>query len=150
MPGRRYAVTGQSAVASPTDTCLGITGGTAVRPEIYDVLIGSSATPADNAIIWKIQRTTAAGTSTSVTPAALDSGDPASTTTAGQAHSAEPTYTASTVLFNLALNQRASHRFIADPNGGMKAPATSNNGLALYPVHSSFTGNVDATIHFCE
>lgn len=147
---RAYIVDAQSAVASPTKTLLGITGGTAIRPWIYDLWIGASSTPADNSIVWYIQRSTAAGTSTAYTPPPIDPGDPACTTTAGVAHSAEPTYTANKILFHLALNQRASHRAQFDPDGPLMVPATSNNGLGLYPVHASFTGNVDATIHFAE
>lgn len=149
-PGRRYEIDGQAAVASPTKTLLGLTGGTAIRPGIYDLYVGSSATPADNAILWYIQRSTAAGTSTATTPTPLDSGDPAATATAGYAHSAEPTYTSGKILFHLALNQRATHRAILDPNGALLVPATGSNGLGLYPVHASFTGNVDATIFFFE
>ena len=114
------------------------------------MLLGSSATPADNAIQWFLQRYTAAGTSTAVTPTALDPGDPAATSTAGQNHSVEPTYTASLILFHLALNQRATHRWIADPNGPIVIPATANNGVGLYPVNAAFTGNVDAAIMFEE
>ncbi|MCC6419933.1 MAG: hypothetical protein IT429_16990 [Gemmataceae bacterium] len=150
MRGRRYSIDGEQAVASPTDTCLGLTGGTTVRPLVYDLLIGSAATPADNAIEWYIQRSTAAGTATSVTPQPLDSGDPAATTAAGEDHTAEPTYTSNAILWRLALNQRASHRWVADPDGGLLVPATSNNGLGLYPVHASFTGLVSATMHFQE
>lgn len=149
-PGRRYSIDGQRAVNSPTKTLLGLTSTTAIRPGIYDLYIGSSATPADNAILWYIQRSTAAGTSTAVTPTALDPGDPAATATAGQNHTVEPTYTAGAILFHLALNQRATHRAILDPNGALMAPATANNGLAIYPVHSSFTGAVDGLIHYFE
>jgi hypothetical protein len=149
--GRRYSVDGQRAcAASAPQTILGITATTAVRPFIYDLLLGSSATPADNAILWYIGRYTAAGTSTAVTPQALDSGDPASTTTAGKNHTVDPTYTANAILFHLALNQRASHRWIGDPNGPMICPATANNGMGLYASNASFTGNIDATIHFAE
>jgi hypothetical protein len=148
--GRRYSIDGQRAVASPTKTLLGLTGGTTVRPFVYDMLFGSSAAPADNAILWYVQRYTAAGTSTAVTPTAIDPADPAASSTSGQNHTVEPTYTAGAILFHLALNQRASHRWIADPNGPLTIPASANNGLGLYPVHASFTGNVDAVIHFAE
>lgn len=148
--GRRYSVDGQRAVASPTATLLTITSATTHRPFLYDMLIGSSATPADNALIWKLQRSTAAGTSTAVTAQALDNGDPASLTTCGKTHTVEPTYTANAVLWALSLNQRASHRWISDPDGSILLPATANNGVGLYPVHSSFTGNVDACVHFGE
>jgi len=148
---RRYSVDGQRAVASSApQTLLGTTGTTAIRLCWYDILLGVSGSPADNAILWYVQRSTAAGTSTAVTPQALDPGDPAATASAGKNHSADPTYTANAILFHLALNQRASHRWVAAPGGELKVPATANNGLGLYPVHASFTGNADATVHFEE
>lgn len=148
--GRKYAITGSQAVASPTDTVLGLTATTAVRPVIYDILVGSSATPADNALQWLIQRYTAAGTATSVTPAPLDPDDPASTSSAGENHTAEPTYTAGTVLLSISANQRSTQRWVASPGGGLKCPATTANGIGVQPVHPSFTGSVECTIHFEE
>ena len=150
MKVRCYSIDGQRAVSSPTKSLLGLTGATTIRPNVYDLYLGSSATPADNAILWYIQRYTAAGTSTAVTPSALDPADPAATSTAGQNHTVEPTYTAGAILFHLALNQRASVRAALDPMAPMVVPATANNGLGLYPVHASFTGNVDSTIYFAE
>lgn len=150
MRGRRYAANGGQTVTSPTDSTLGITGATTVRPTIYEMLLGSSSTPGDNALEHFLQRSTAAGTATSVTPTPLDSADPASTTTAGENHTAEPTYTSALILFRLALNQRASHRWIADPDGGLVVPATANNGIGLYTVHASATPDVSATIYFQE
>lgn len=150
MRGRRYAVSGSQAISSPDDTMLGITGGTGVRPILYEFAIGENDTPADTQIQWSIQRSTAAGTSTAVTPAPLDSNDPASTTAAGQNHTAEPTYTASTVLWQMPLNLRASHRWIADPDGGFIVPATANNGLGLYPTHASSTVLMNGTLWFQE
>lgn len=150
MRGRRYSVDGEQNVASPDDSILGITSTTTIRPTIYDLLIGSSATPADNALTWYGQRHTAAGTATAVTPVALDPGDPAASTASGENHTAEPTYTANAILFRLALNQRASHRWIADPDGGLVCPASANNGATFFPVHASFTGLCDMTIHFQE
>lgn len=150
MRGKRYSVDATQAVASPDDSVLGITSTSAIRPTIYDILIGSEATPADNALVWKLQRHTANGTSTPVTPLALDPGDPAATTTGQGNHTGEPTFTASAILFHLALNQRASHRWIADPDGGLVCPATANNGITAYPVHASFTGLTNCCFHFQE
>jgi hypothetical protein len=128
-----------------------LTGGTGIRGCIYNAIFGASASPADNAVLWYAQRYTAAGTATSVTPSALDSGgDPASTCTSGQNHTVEPTYTAGAILFHLALNQRASFNWITDPFRPISIPATANNGIGWYPVNSSFTGNVDITNHFYE
>jgi hypothetical protein len=148
--GRAYFIYGQAAVSSPTKSLLSLTGGTTIRPSIYDFYLGSSATPADNALLWKMQRTTAAGTSTAFTPVALEPADPAAIATAGYAHSAEPTYTANSYLFWLALNQRATHRAILDPSRPLGIPATANNGIGLFVVHSSFTGNADATAYYYE
>jgi hypothetical protein len=137
-------------VASPTATALVLVSTSAIRPEIYDMIVGSSATPADNALTIKVQRFTAAGTTTALTPQALDPADPASTSTAGKTATAEPTYTANAILWHIALNQRATHRWVADPRGPLKLPATASNGAGLYYVHSSFTSNVDSTIFFNE
>ena len=150
MP-RRYSVDGTQAVASPTDTVLGITSTTAIRPEIYDVIFGSSASPADNAIQWLMRRNTAAGSGGSaVTPNALDPDDPSSLTTAHENHGTEPTYTSNSELMNLVANQRSTQRWVAAPGGEMKIPATTAAGIGIEPTHSSFTGSVEATIHFLE
>lgn len=150
MRGRRYSIDGEQAVASPADTMLGLTSATTVRPIIYMVSVGCEATPADNALIWYMQRYTAAGTATSVTPLALDPDDPASLCSAGENHTAEPTYTSDEILFRLALNQRASHTIIFDPDGGLQLPATANNGAGLYPTHASATPLCSGTMHFQE
>ena len=137
-------------MASPTTSAIGITSTTAIRPEIYQLNIGSSATPADIASIFKLQRTTAAGTSTAYTPSKLDPGDPAATTIAGVTFTAEPTYTAATILFHAALNQRATHNVLFNPGTYPKAPATANNGIGLYGVNSSATPAMDYMMYFNE
>ncbi len=145
---RNYSISGTQTVTSPTDTVLGLTGGTTVRPVIYDLVVGSPATPADNALEFILQRYTAAGTATSVTPEPLDPADPAAIATAGQNHTAEPTYTSGKVLLDLVMNQRATQRWVPSPGREIKLPATAANGVGLQPVHASFTGDVTATIHF--
>lgn len=150
MRRRAYHFDGQRAVASPTKTAAGLTGGTTFRPWIYDGWVGSSATPADNALEWLAQRFTAAGTSTAVTPSALDPGDPAASSAAGINHTVEPTYAAGAILWHLALNQRATQRFQFDPDAPLVIPATANNGIGFQPIHSTFTGNVDFSIYFAE
>ena len=61
-----------------------------------------------------------------------------------------PTYTSNAILFRLALNQRASHSLVLDPDGAIHAPATANNGLGLYPTHASSTVLCSAKMHFHE
>lgn len=149
MP-RKYSIDGSQAVASPTDSVLGLTSATTIRPEIYHFVLGVSATPADNALQWLLQRYTAAGTGDAVTPHALDPADPASLASAAENHTAEPTYTSAAIVANFAVNQRASFPWYAREGREIKLPATAANGVGVQPVHSSFTGVVEATIHYQE
>src|SRR5262245_28658915 len=145
---RNYSISGARAVASPTKTLLTLVGGTTIRPQLFDLVIGSTATPADNALEFILQRFTAGGTGTAVTPEPLDPADPAAIATAAVNHTVEPTYTSGKILMDIAMNQRATQRWVPAPGREIKVPATSANGLGLQPVHSSFTGSVTGTIHF--
>lgn len=149
MDARRYGVDFQNPVASPTKTALTLTSNANVRPGIVQMELGSSATPADNAILWYLQRHTAAGTNTSKTPQPNDPADPTPQTTAGVTNTVEPTYTANQIVFHAALNQRATH-FWQDNGRAIKMPATANNGIGLYAVHATFTGNIDGIVWFDE
>lgn len=147
---RRYSIDGQDTNTADT-TILGLTSATTIRPRIYDLVMGSDATPADNAGEYVIQRTTGAGTSTSVTPTALDPGDPAATAAAGEAHSSEPTYTANAILLQWAQNQRATFRWVAAPGGEIVLPATAANGIGLRVIGIAGSAvNMNCTIHFEE
>lgn len=146
--GRRYSIDGQDTNTAAT-TILELRSTTAIRPAIYDLVSGSDATPADAAVEVNLQRTTTAGTSTSVTPQALDSGDPAATATAGEAHSAEPTYTANAVLLNFMQNQRATFRWVSAPEGEIKLPAAAN-GVGALSVTVSSAFNQGLTVHYLE
>lgn len=149
MAGRRYSIDGQDTNTAAT-TILELRSTSAIRPAIYDLISGSDATPADNAAEYNLQRTTTAGTSTSVTPQALDSGDPAATATAGEAHSAEPTYTANAVLLNYMHNQRATFRWVAAPDGEIILPAAAN-GVGVLSVTVAGSGvNTGVTMHYLE
>ena len=147
---RKYSIDGEQNVASPDDSVLGLTATTAVEPSVFYIGIGSEATPADNTLIWYLARHTAAGTTTAVTPQNLGPGTTASTATAGENHTVEPTLTAAAIMWRLGLNQRAAHSLVFDPEGCPTAPATANNGLTAYPQHASATPLVSMTIHFRE
>lgn len=102
------------------------------RTALYDIVFGSAeATPADGASVWELQRCTTAGTSTAVTPQAIDSADGTPTITAGQNHTVDPTLTANAILLSVGLNQRATYRWVAQPGGEILTPATSANGIAV-------------------
>src|SRR5688572_25270696 len=95
----KYAV--EMNRTASTTASLGTIGADATRPrrgKLYDVILGSEASPADNAFKYTVQRCTALGTSTGVTPQALDPADAATESDAGENHTIEPTYTANAVL----------------------------------------------------
>jgi hypothetical protein len=118
---------------------------------IFEFIVGSQATPADNALEWLLQRFTANGTAgTTPTPVALDPGDPGATATTGAQYSAEPTYTATGKLVDFALNQRSTQRWVASPRGELILPANATNGVGIQPIHTSFTGNSSSTIFYRE
>lgn len=146
---RRYSIDGQDTNTANT-TILELRSTTAIRPALYDLISGSDATPADNAAEYNLNRTTTAGTSTGVTPQALDSGDPSATATAGEAHSAEPTYTANAVLLNYMHNQRATFRWVSAPDSEIKLPAAANGlGILVITVGGAAV-NTGATMHYVE
>jgi hypothetical protein len=149
--GRSYAINGAQAVASPTDTVLGLTSVTTVRPEVFYLDFGSLAAPTDVTLQWILQRYTAAGAGDAVTPTALDPDDPAALASALANHGTEPTYTAGEVLLDVPVFQRANHQWWAlDKESRFKLPAVAANGVGLQPVHASFTGLVGATLHYEE
>lgn len=149
MP-RKYAASGTQTVTSPTDSALGIASATTIRPEIFYITFGTTATPSDAALQWIVQRFTAVGTSTSVTPTALDPGDPASLATVGSNHTAEQTYTAGAILLDVALNARGTYQWTGRQGCELKLPATANNGAGFQPVHASYTGDVLVHAHWFE
>jgi len=117
-----------------TTASVGSVAANATRPrrgEFYDILFGTDGTVGENPFLYVIQRFTAAGTSTAVTPQPCDPADAATESTAGQNHTVEPTYTAGQILFEWAINQRASARWFATEHGRLIYPATASNGLGI-------------------
>lgn len=122
----------------------------AIRPKIYDLMLGSPSTPADQAASWVIKRSTTASTGgTAVTPSPIDPGDPASTSTAMVAPSMSAP-TLGVVLLQWAQNLRATYRWVAAPGKELVAPATANNGLTLLNSVLTAAFNVSFTIEFEE
>lgn len=132
---RNYSVAGNcvSGTGSATLPIMNIVGATTVRTMIYDIMVGTDATPADNAFKFTFQRGTTAGTwggagGAAITPQALDSGDPAALAAANQGVcSVGPTLTASALLLQWAQNQRATFRWVAAPGSELKQPASTNS-----------------------
>lgn len=102
------------------------------RAKVYDLTIGSDATPGDFAFVHQGQRCTTAGTGNALTPNSLDPADTlASTIVVKDTITVDPTLTASAFVFGWAVNQRASVRWVAAPGGELIIPATASNGIAF-------------------
>lgn len=148
----KYAIDGQDTNTAAT-TIISVSAD-ATRPrrsKIYDVLIGSDATPADNAAEYNLQRISNPQTSTAITPQALDPADAATETDAGEAHTIEPTYTSNAVMLNIMSNQRATVRWVSAPGGEIVIPATASNGLGLVVVTVAGSAvNTGCQIYFEE
>jgi hypothetical protein len=133
MVGRRYNIYITGTIPnSTTNVFANVTGGTTIRTNIYDIVTASTATPADNAAEFYMQRSTTAGSGgTAITPQALDAADPAAVTACQQLPSVQPTLTSNAILLAWSHNQRATFRWVAAPNSELVVPATSANGIAL-------------------
>ena len=146
----RYAGTAAQNVASATDTVCTLTGETTTRGWVYFFCLSSAATPADNAIEWIVQRCTAVGTATAVAGVPLDGAEAAELCDFDENHTVEPTYTAATEGFDNSVNQRMTFQFNSNPDGEFVIPATAATGWGWQPVHASFTGLVEVTVHWYE
>lgn len=144
----RYAV--ELRRTASTSQSLGTVTADATRPrrgELYYLSVGSEATPADNAFLGRVRRVTAAGTSTAVTPVAIDFGGPTCEQDAGENHTAEPTYTANSELLVFPFNQKATFQWSQPPNRGLVWPGTGANGLGIdTPTASAVV--IAAMLHF--
>jgi len=149
----KYAITGAlAAVSGSYKTVLDVfaTSGALRRGKVFDVLIGTNGTPADNYLQWDISRMTADGTGTAVTPNPLDPADVAALAAAKNNYSAEPTITANSSLFNVGVNQRASYRWVAAPGSELLFPAVAGNGLALRALSGGYTGSATGDFMYEE
>lgn len=150
MAGNAYSVTHQT----PAGTDLGlvnITGDGTVQIKLYDLIIGSDPTPADLAGEFVLNRSTTDGVGgTSLTPNPLDPQTVAASANGfgGAFSTTEPAD--GTDLLNIALNQRATFRWVAAPGSELIAPATNNAGLFLRSVAHGGTPNINVTELFRE
>lgn len=142
----------QQATASTYKTQLALTAATATltSAEVFDVMFGADGTPADNVITYDISRQTAAGTSTAVTPNPLDLSKRAAGTVASACFTAEGTVTAASSVLSIAVNQRASYRWVAAPGSELIIPATNLAGFAMRAKSPAYTGTVVMTALFGE
>jgi hypothetical protein len=147
---RRYTVDGQTA-AGTNLTIMEVIAATTTRGRIYDIIVGSDATPADVATEYNLIRGTVSGTGTTTpTARALDPADPAALLTAKVGTFSGQTKTANSAVMNIALNQRATFRWVAVPDGEIVVPATTDNWVGLESINSSGTPNTNVSIYWQE
>lgn len=144
----KYSVAHQTAAGTDLPI-INLTGSAAVRLKLYDLILGSDATPADVAGEFVVDRTTDVGTGgTALTENPLDPLTVAATGAGvGGTFSAAPADTANSNLLMIALNQRATFRWVAAPGSELISTAASGNGLMLNCTGmSSGTPNMNATL----
>ncbi len=138
--GRRYTAVDDQNCGSSLSTVIANVAATTVKPRVYEWIFGTAGTPADNAMVYTVQRHSAIGTGDTLTEQPLDPDDPAALSACTGNHSGEPTYTANLMLLVVALNQRATFRWVAPPRGEMTLAASATAGVGLQTIHTSYTG----------
>jgi hypothetical protein len=124
------------------------------RVKMYDLLVGTNGTPADNSMEWTVQRMTAGSTQTytGIVSSRANALDPADASMAAMAYinsSAETgtqAFTAGTNPLYVGVNQRASYRWVAAPGSEIVIAAVSSNGLAVRSKSATgYTGTSTVT-----
>lgn len=137
----KYSVFGAGQTSNNTLLSGGVAAGaTARRGKIIEAILASAASPNDGTFNVNVLRiSTAAGTSTSVTPSPLDSADAAMAGTAGVTYTVNPNL--GVVLLNLGFNQRSTFRWFAAPGEELVYPATQYAGVGVQPASPSPTAS---------
>ena len=120
------------------------------RGKLYDILIGTNGTPADNYMEFDVGRLTSPSTSALVSANALDPADAAAASGTIANSTTEGTFTSSAEVWYVGINQRASYRWVAAPGSELMWPATSSAGLGLRARSGAYTGTATGTIYFQE
>lgn len=150
--GAKYAAfVSATNTASTTVPMWCLTGGTSKRVHLYHTIIGSVATPANQAAHFAVRRTSAAGTSNAAFVATkLDPADGASIAVFDTGWAVNPTITASSDLLPIVMNQQATVQWMVDPANGLVIPATSGAGLAQMSVATTSAAAFVHSVFFEE
>lgn len=147
--GRNYATTHETPAGTAL-TILELVASTSTRGFIYDMIISSDATPADIATEFNINRGTVSGTGTALDEVPLDPANPAALLSGKGGTFTGQTKTANTSMMEVALNQRATFRWVASPGSELIVPATADNWVGLESIASGGTPNINATLYWNE
>ncbi len=149
----RYMATGnEPSITSSIEAALGVEGDALTRGRIYEFDLSAAAAPADEVLLWVVQRMSALGTvGSAVTPGTLDSDGPAAQLSAAEGqYSVQPTLVANQEYFENSINQRATFRFAVAPGGEILVPASATGGVAFNASGAVYTGAIDVTAHWDE
>lgn len=151
--GAYAGITNKTNTVSTTIPMFNLVGAATRRLKVFDLIIGCDAAPADQASKFALRRTTVDGSPlTNFAPTKLDPADGASvalldlTWTGGQ----EPTITANSDVLQVAMNQRATFRWVAAPGSELVVPATAEAGLALMAAVATSPANHAFTVLWTE
>lgn len=160
------AATYKSLVVLGNSSATGSTLGAGMfrRGKLYDILIGTNGTPADNFMEFDVTRITLGTTPAGVTTLGVSSLssnfglDPADNN--GFVNwcqinsSAEVGVTATNEIWYVGINQRASYRWVAAPGSELVWPAvssaTASGGIALRARSAAYTGTATANVLWQE
>jgi len=147
--GMGYSV-GHSTAAGTDLTIILLTSAAAVRGTIEEFVVGSITAPADQATELNLLRHTAAAVGgTNLVEKEHDEDMVAASLTLLGGTMTEPTYEADE-LYNFAVNQRATFRWVARPGKGFKSTAGVANGIGLRSITSSATPTINASLSWTE
>lgn len=135
--------------------------GSLARGKLYDLLIGTNGTPADNYMEFDVVRATIGTTVTKVGTVSsfssafmLDTADGGFGAFSMVNSSDETLIVAVAEPFYVGINQRASYRWVAAPGSEITYPAnssaTGSNGLALRARSGGYTGTATGNWLICE
>ena len=120
------------------------------RGQVYDISFGANDPPnaTDNSIQYTTLRVSSTGTSTGVTPSPLDGAGQIMLGQGSVNATIEPT--TGVHLLAIALNQRASQRWVAAPGSELVYPATTANGIGTLAKASSYNSTVTVSMLVTE
>jgi hypothetical protein len=148
-----FSVSGSiTAVASTVKTLVSATQPSAATAlgRMHRVHLGSVGTGTDAQLEFIVQRTSTLGTGTSVTPTDEDDTGSTATILGRSNYTVEPTYVASTVLFDMALAQRATFTVMLGPGREWRMQVTNNRGVGVGVKNATFTGTANGVIAWEE
>jgi hypothetical protein len=143
----------QQALSTSYKTLLNIVGATTFRARLWEFTVGADGAPnaTDCQIVWDVANkdATTAGTGSATTPQKVNPADRAATLVVTGNFTAEPT--TFTSALTLALNQRASQRWVAfGPDQALVMAATASIGLGIRALSPTYAANALADIVYEE